>query len=293
MIEKLNQLGYNIKHKTKNSLIILVPNSERHTTIHHLTQSLNGIYDSMPTSQSSLGCVIADEYKIYVKPLEKQGHGSSGKANEKFLLDKFELYAGQFNKVVFQSEENQKIVPYKYCEDISFKRSKKVRMKADINISDGVSDCFISLKQGNAEIWESADTYGGDLAKLYISHTISQNKTQLIFDQVYKIQPNIAIECNEKECNDVVFGHDVINNGFVVIRHFREDDFWLNNKSLFVQCDQIVCDISDLKPYQKPWFFIRNDSTRTCGYKGIRVLVVYESRLNENVLKIPLSDRVD
>jgi hypothetical protein len=99
--------------------------------------------------------------------------------------------------------------------------------------------------------------------------------------------PNIAVEASAKEIEAVVFGSDLLGNGFVVVRTFRSSDFTLtqNGDILEVKVTKIIDKMRDLRGDSNIYFLIRNDSSRK-GSKirpGLRVLAVSATRINKNV----------
>ena len=294
ILEELHKLGYdNVFQKSKYTMHVLVNDKNRVSELQKIAHNLNGVYDSTPTSSSSVGKVKVDKYTIFVKPMNKQGDDSYGRQNEQFFVEMLNKYADKIDFIVFNALNATKTISYTKHEDVS-KTKTKIRNKADVKIIGKVDVNLISIKQENAQIWESADTYAKTLVKLYVQKMLMDNLVTLEFENgVYKIFPNIAIECTDDEAKDVVFGDDILNNGFICIKNFEESDFVLEKNILFIRCDQIVFNMKDLKDYQKPFFLIRNDSTRNCAYKGLRILACYASRINKNVHTIHMKDRID
>jgi hypothetical protein len=104
---------------------------------------------------------------------------------------------------------------------------------------------------------------------------------------VFKMTPNLGIKANNKEKQAVVFGSDLLDNGFVVVRTFRSSDFQmtLDGHILEVKVTKIIDKMRDLKGKSDIFFLIRNDSSRR-GSKirpGLRVLAVSATRINKNV----------
>jgi len=283
------ELGF-VKQKS-NVFHVYIGDQKRSEVLNLIAEKLNGFYDKTPTSTSSAGKVVLGKNKIYVKPSNKQGNNSYGKSNEKFFLEMLLSFSKKIKWIYFMSNNITKVISYTSHEDVS---SNKKRNKADVKINGLNTAVYISIKKENAQIWESADTYAKNIIKNYVDKLQQDKKIKLSFENnVYKIYPNVAIECTDKESEDVVFGEDILTHGFICIRNFKKEDFHLQDNVLFVKCDQIVCSLSDLYPYQKPFFLIRNDSTRNCYYKGLRVLACYASRINSNVMTIKLNQRFD
>lgn len=90
----------------------------------------------------------------------------------------------------------------------------------------------ISVKKDNAEMWESADSLWGQKAAEYVKKLEKKGKITLQQEKTghFTITPNIAIEATADEARDVVFGSDILGQGVVITKTFRESDFNLNKK---------------------------------------------------------------
>lgn len=297
VVDCIKLLGYEDAHyKTKRLIVVKTPNLSRVSALKHISAYLNAPYDSTPCYLSSIGYVKFNDIKIIAKPIEKQGDGSAGKYNEKFLIDKLNTYINsqQYPIVIFESPDQKfAIKGITAIEDVSNIRNNK-RHKTDIKIHTAYNQFNLSVKKNNAEIWESADSYAGRLVRTYVENLTQKGLVTVINKNgINAVSPNIAIECNEEETKQVIFGEDLELNGGIIINTFDEAHFKEENDILFVKCNQIIKSTLDLKEYQKPYFLIRNDCTRNCGYKGIRVLACYKSRIKGNMITFPVSMRID
>ena len=163
------------------------------------------------------------------------------------------------------------------------------RKKADVRLMiQGGKKIPISIKKDNAEIWESADSYYASTAKRIVDR--EEARGTIVVEEknsISSMQPNLGIKTTNSEKKDVVFGSDLLNKGFVVVRSFRGSDFQMSRDGdmLYVYVTQIIDKISDLKGKDDIFFLIRNDSSRK-GSKirpGLRVLAVKATRINKNV----------
>ena len=293
MIDILIGLGYeNVELIGKSKIIIKTLDSDRISILIKIANALDGIHDTS-TKSSSIGCVVKDNYKIFVKPLQKQGDGSAGKPNEIFLFNKLHEFSP--DKIIFKSDNNEIILEdIKEFRNISQVRIPKTKLKTDLEIYTKDSVFNISIKQDNAEIWESADSYCASLVHTYVNKLEKENKITLECNEHYcKIKPEIGIECTDKEAVDVIFGDDILGKGAIIKKTFSYNDFFFENSTLIIHVSSIIRSLEDLKNHQKPFFHIRNDKTRNCGIQGIRALAVYEKRINSNVLRINKEDRID
>jgi len=168
-------------------------------------------------------------------------------------------------------------------------RDTSGRKKADVRLKiKGGGKIPISIKKDNAEIWESADSYYSSIAKKVVDR--EELRGTISIEQkgpISSMQPNLAIKTTNSEKRDVVFGSDLLNKGFVVVRSFRGSDFQMSKDGdmLYVYVTQIIDKVSDLKGKDDIFFLIRNDSSRK-GSKirpGLRVLAVKGTRINKNV----------
>ena len=285
MIDQIINLGYeNVELSGKSTIIVKVLDSDRISILKNIAEAIDGIHDTN-TKSSSIGCIIKDKYKIFVKPLQKQGDGSAGKPNENLLFNKMIEFKGDNRDIIVEN--------VKEIFNCSRKRIPKTRLKTDIEIHTDDSKFNISLKQDNAEIWESADSYCADLVHKYVNHLESSGIIVLECNEHFcKLKPEIGIECNDSESHDVVFGDDIYGQGAVIKRTFTDNDFEYSDGILTVKVSSIIQELSDLSESQKPFFHIRNDKTRNCGIQGLRVLAVYQKRINANVHKINLNERL-
>jgi hypothetical protein len=290
LIDRIIELGYsNVELSGKSKIIVKVPDADRSISLSNLQEKLDAFHDTK-TVYSSIGCLRKDGYCIVIKPIEKQGDGSAGKPNELFFVNKLNEYHP--SKITFIASNKEIKISLNTFNHCARRRSPKTKFKTDIElIGDQIFN--ISLKQDNAQIWESADSYCSDLVHKYVNYLRSENKIILDCNENYcKIKPEIGVECNEKESYDVVFGDDIYGQGVVMTRTFTNNDFSYNNGHLHVNVSHLAEDLTDLTDYQRPYFLIRNDKTRNCGIQGLRVLAVYAKRINKHVLKIILNERL-
>ena len=162
------------------------------------------------------------------------------------------------------------------------------RKKADA-ILHGDREYPISLKKRNAEYWESADSYAGELARKLIDKAVEEGKTELVpvgSSQVLKLTKELVYKATKAQTRNVVFGSDLLGKGCVIQETFAgtmnytvTEDEWIE-----IKVSKIFKTISDVEndSTHAVWFLIRNDRTRnskTIGYRGLRVLAAYASRV--------------
>ena len=251
-------------------------------------EDMNAKYDPNKGA-SSIGAVVADKFTIKARPASKQGKNSAGLGNEDAMINGIEQFTKNGPMTVCITDGKKK---YEYKNVIGVEevgRDTSGRKKADVRLKiKGGGKIPISIKKDNAEIWESADSYYSSIAKKVVDR--EELRGTISIEQkgpISSMQPNLAIKTTNSEKRDVVFGSDLLNKGFVVVRSFRGSDFQMSKDGdmLYVYVTQIIDKVSDLKGKDDIFFLIRNDSSRK-GSKirpGLRVLAVKGTRINKNV----------
>ena len=292
VVSQLESAGYkNIKKISGVKLAVLVTGN-RVATLEEINSVLKGSkYDPTPSSESSVGKVVYGSISVLAKPASRQGTASAGVDNELALVKQINHYAksGPIN-VVFQGK-NKKFSIDGCTSAQSVGSDTAGRKKADIMLVDYKGKQYpISLKQDDAETWESADTFfGSGVIKSVIDRAVKDGKTQLIAQETYfTIEPNIAFAANSAEKKKVVFGSDLLPAGAVVTKTFMSSDFKMKDDTLTVNVSNIITRLSDVTGDKDVYFLIRNDKTRKAvrEYPGIRVLAAYKKRINKNVVVV-------
>ena len=305
LLKEIKKLGYHdIKEISSTRFAILVAtNSMREASLKSIMSKLKQKTDvnyDKSTSLSSIGhLVIEGKFLLTAKPKSRQGNASAGVDNEIILVE-------EINNAVKDSDEGSITVLIKHGAD-TFKLTKVTkairagadtagRKKSDVNIISNGKSVPISIKKDNAENWESADSYWGATARQFIDYAVKEKKAKLNKDgNVYKLEPNLAVKASTKEKENVVFGSDILEGkGAVIKKTFGKEDFRYDTKkaTLTIAVSEIMRELSDVTGPSDVWFLIRNDKTRLgsqIGYPGLRVLAVYESRVNQNVIRLPRS----
>lgn len=274
---------------------IRVPSLERIQSVFKKKYSV--VFDKS-TNLSSIGHLIIDgKYLITAKPKNRQGTASAGVDNEVMMVQ-------EIKNAIKDSDDKNITVIFKHggttfkltnvTEAIRAGADTAGRKKSDVNIVSKGKMIPISLKKDNAENWESADSYWGQIARQYVDAAVE--KEDVVLEQegkIYKINPNLAVKSTKEEKTNVVFGSDILpGKGAVIKKTFSKEDFKFNGKKneLTITVSEIIRTLSDIEGSPSDvWFLIRNDRTRLgspIGYPGLRVLAVYASRVNNNVKKI-------
>lgn len=291
VMNQLKMIGYDVSQKSSNKLNVLT-DQDRTVTINRILKELDGAtLDRSLTTLSSLGAIRYGDVIIVVKPKGKQGIKSAGVGNEHVLVNAINsAIKNGVDTVIFESEHNPiKLSGVTVAEAMGLKTSG--RKKADLVILHAGGKFNVSVKQDNAQIWESADSYWSQKAEQYIEKLASQGKVKLEKSDVgyYTITPNFAVEATEEEKIAVVFGSDILGHGCVMTRTFSDKDFTISGNKMFIAVTDIIQNVQDVPENKVPWFLVRNDRTRRAikKYPGIRALAVYADRINKNVLRVP------
>lgn len=246
--------------------------------------------------------VVIGNYTFDLKPASLQGSTSSGVSNEHNLVAAIN-YVIQVNgknepiNIVFT--DGKKKYTIKGCtQAVQAGADTAGRKKSDVNIQTQSGTKPISLKQDNAEYWESADTYWGKNFVPYMQNLVAEGKITLDRQATGDtfVSNNVAVEANEAETKDVVFGSDIlINKGAVITRSFIGEDFTWDGAetTLTIKCSSVITQPSEIPDSKKVYFLLRNASGRKSvpGYSGLRVMAAYKSRVTKNTVQISLAQR--
>lgn len=303
LMASLKKLGFHdVKELSSTKFAILVNTSSMRVPslikIQNTIKLNHTVKFDKSTNISSIGHLIIDDtFIVTAKPKNRQGTASAGVENEVMLVE-------EINRAVKDSDDKIITVIFKeggktfkisdVTKAISAGADTAGRKKSDVNIISGKKTIPISLKKDNAENWESADSYWGEIARQYVDVAVENGDVELEQEgKVYKIQPNLAIKSTKDEKINVVFGSDILSGkGAVLKKTFSKPDFKFDGKknTLTISVTEIIRNLSDIEGSPSDvWFLIRNDKTRLgspIGYPGLRVLAVYASRVNNNVKKM-------
>lgn len=245
------------------------------------------IHIDKPISISSIGGIKTDNILIVVKPLKVSYPGLD---NEHYLYDmlKYHTNPKPVNVVFRSSNKEYKIDQVAHANLVI---SSVGNRKADISLINTHGDIFsISLKQDDAEIWESSDSYFAEEAA-----SIIRNSPTLLHDNgsYFRIDPQIAVKATREENRKVIFGNDIFGNGRVLIRTFKNVDFERIGGTLYITVSKIIKDLRCLNKEHQVYFLIRNDKARRGipGYPGIRSVAAFQSRISGNCLFVDRTDK--
>lgn len=283
-------MGFKIK-KISSKRIAVLTDENRVEVLEKIEKQLNGKYDRTPTSASSVGMVKVGGVSILAKPANKQGIKSAGLDNEHILVEIInqKTKTGPIN-ITFISG-NKKFEMIGVTSAVSAGSDTTGRKKSDVNIISKKKTYPISIKKDNAEYWESADSYAGEIARKVLEKAINDGLISLTDGPggTTIMSKNIAYPATTKEKRSVIFGSDIENSGCVIKRTFSKNDFKDDGNNLTIQVSEIITSLSDINKDNDVWFLIRQDKSRNnkmLGYKGLRILAAYEKRINRNVIRV-------
>ena len=341
IIGLLQQGGlHNTKWKTANKLEVLVdiPNGANESEIRNdaMDQALLILKrgapkakpeHSMATGSSLGGIVFGDGSPIQIefKDAGKKGGGSSGVGNEENLRAMLQLLLMEHGKinVTFVDKRGKKI-SIKNCDKVvDASMDVADRKKADLILTSSNGSLPVSLKQINAESWESGDSLYGPQAGEIVRKLIKKGIVKLIptkqvkkrtgLVQVYKLDKEVVIEPTEEDAMNAIFGSDIrLSKGGVAIQTFKDEHFVTNGNNVTIQCDYVITKKEDIPDSHLMVWLVRNSGDRTSedsgvGIPGIRVLGSVLTRalgkkglkdvvlvdVNGNVVKNPNQSKVD
>jgi len=341
IIGLLQQGGlHNTKWKTANKLEVLVdiPNGANESEIRNdaMDQALLILKrgapkakpeHSMATGSSLGGIVFGDGSPIQIefKDAGKKGGGSSGVGNEENLRAMLQLLIMEYGKinVTFVDKRGKKI-SIKNCDKVvDASMDVADRKKADLILTSSNGSLPVSLKQINAESWESGDSLYGPQAGEIVRKLIKKGIVKLIptkqvkkrngLVQVYKLDKEVVIEPTEEDAMNAIFGSDIrLSKGGVAIQTFKDEHFDTNGNNVTIQCDYVITKKEDIPDSHLMVWLVRNSGDRTSedsgvGIPGIRVLGSVLTRalgkkglkdvvlvdVNGNVVKNPNQSKVD
>jgi len=235
----------------------------------------------------SLGGLVFPNSPVYVLVKEKkaQGGGSSGKLNEenlRFMLQSLIIEYGSIN-VTFIDKRGKKL-SIKNCNDVhDASMTVADRQKADLILTSDTGSLPISLKQVNADQWESADSLFGSRAKEVLANLQKQGviKLEKLSDSsgpYYRLNKEIVIEPSPEETMNAVFGSDLLKKGGVVVQTFQDEHFVTEDNDVTIECQYIITRKEDIPESHLMVWLIRNNRERNNPLPGLRTLGVTLTR---------------
>jgi len=305
IIPELQNIGLNDYRKDSGITVsVYVPRQDRKKTIEILLDRLDGAEYSKAGS-SSVGQVLYKGAKIQVRPAGSSGGESAGLKNEAHLVETITRMISEVGplNITFVGDNGKSITANNVTQAISAGADTKGRKKSDVNLLSNGKAIPLSLKKGNAEFWESADTIWGNKADALVDQLLKDKKITLTpypdgnvrsTDQkpFVKINPSVAMQATAEETLDVVFGSDILQGyGGVVKETFVDENYTLKGNELSITADLVITTAEDIPEKAKPWWLVRNGGVGRPRpkhkYPGLRIQAVYGSRIGPTVIKIP------
>ena len=300
IIDDLTKIGFKSPIRTSGKKVTLKVTGDRKQVIRDLVSKLPGSKYNPSAGSSSLGGIEFRGGLIVVSPSGKGGNESAGLKNEQHLINKINEFVKQYGpmEVTFVGGNGKRVTAYNVTEARGTGTDTSDRKKSDVHLVSDQNIVPISIKKRNAEYWESADSLFGKQADEIVDKLVAAKKVQLIpIDKVrpqdntqkVKISPEVAIKATPEQTEDVVFGKDILaGDGAVVKETFEDEHYTLRGNKLFVTCDLVILEPTDIPDNLQVYFIIRNDQTRNrpgSKYPGLRVLATYATRV-KNALMI-------
>lgn len=232
---------------------------------------------------SSLGGVVfsASPVTVVVKDTGKQGDSSAGVANELEMASLLQSLIQKYGSanVTFVDPRGKKMT-IRNCTNVEVAgRDTSDRKKADVVLTSDRGSLPISIKELDADMWESADNLFGKRARAILDKLITDGVVELkqIGERkmrtgtvpVYALSKEIVMEPTESEALSAVFGSDLNPKGGVVVQTFKPEHFKQVENNVTVACHAVITNASEIPESHLMVWLLRNDSTRNGGALGI------------------------
>lgn len=261
---------------------VIKTDKHRMSLLENICEEIGGEYKKFDP-HSSIGCIMKNDCRIYVKPLVNPG------------IDNEITFVKIVNDYIAQGCTTLKFGRTKITDVVSVEHVGALKSdnncKADVIIHTTTRSVPVSIKKENAERWASADnTYGLEAHKTLEtvqSYGLVEVDNFSECGNVKRISMPICRKMERKEINRCVFGSDIRKGkGFVIVETFTSSSFQLDGDVLKISGKLLRKSADVINTPYHPYLFIRNDSTRRSKHLpyGIRVEVVYESRITKNTL---------
>ena len=287
---KLMDAGFDendIVIKSSKRIRLLTKGNERQATMDKLVDDLKYKYDP-DFKGSSLGAIIADDgTAILVKPKERQGGASAGLDNEAAFVNGINEYTQDGPITVILQGKNKSLTYENVTKATEVGRDTTGGKKADAKLLSGDTVIAnISLKKGNASMWESADRRYKELMQKFSQKllkdpfpTLGLRPTEKT--DIYRLtNPEtgqdysgiIITDLPNSEEESIIFGTDDPKT-VVVKKTFTKNDFKFENNTLTIDSGFVASDLSDIENTDlDPVLVVRHDVTRTAT-NGLRPIV--------------------
>jgi len=301
----LENLGYKNVKKSGNFLIVIVdiPSGQanlkfRVETLKKIADELtkmgvNASYNPIQTSKSSIGFVEIENnpIKVIVKDEKKQGENRAGVANEHELVKIINEQIKQYGSidVVFQDDRNKMLELRGVNKAIAAGTDTKGGKKADIVLYNKNQRLPISIKQTDAEVWESADSLFGSRARVIVDKLLDRKEIELQekgsiqikgqIKPVYRLSREIVVEPTSEDAMRAIFGSDLNPQGGIVVQDFQPHHFVQYDDTIIIDCYAVIKTKEDIPDSHVMYFLIKNMPGRaSLGYYGLGTQAVTMTR---------------
>ena len=336
--DMINSFGYETKDSNSNELIVFTTEPKRGQFLRDLALKINSADSATPsnafaiaaeysqsTKNSSAGqvdCMFNDDSLRVVAKHAKKGAGGTmvkvnpGVENELRIVDAIKQLTGAKDdsdltgepiNIEFQAKEvhTKGVLIKDVVNCIGVGTDTKDRKKADIILIDkNGKQTPISIKQDNAAIWESSDTYFGKYARdiferLDLMAQVDYKKDVWVdskkpargkaskdsgYNWTLEKGSEFKVKITDpKIIKDVCFGNDILGKGFIIQKTFTDTPLIL--KEINGETRTFACPVTFLaltvdeiiNSRHCVYLLCRNNAGRanaTMGYRGLRVIVM-------------------
>ena len=261
-------------------------------------------YNPTQTSDSTLGYVEipGSPARIVVKDATIQGTNRHGVANEHQLVTLIQQCIDQYGSVnvTFKDQYGKSLAGTEIVSASATGTDVKGRKKADVVLQGKASRIPISIKQVNAEVWESADSLFGPRAREILLKLMEEGKVELKevgqkdvrgkLLPVYKISKEIVVEPTAEDAMQAIFGSDLNPEGGIIIQDFQPDHFIQKDNNIVIECYAVITSRADIPDSHLMYFLIKNfPGRKALGFYGVGTQAVTMTRaFGKNLTKNPI-----
>jgi hypothetical protein len=299
IVDLLQQLGYETK-VSGNRITVLtqIPdgkgNAEWRTLVlrdleSKLRQQLPDLgphFSDQYPARSSIGLIAFDNDRsfILVKDTGTQGERSAGRDNEVQLAAMLSSMLEKYGTIdVTFKDSRGKTLKLDNVDRIDASGLQtKGRKKADVVLYSSAGRLPVSIKQVDADSYESADRLFGQRARAIIDKLVDEGEIILNYDNgQYRLENEIAIEPTVEEALATIFGSDISPEGGIVIQTFKPQHFRQNKNKIEIDAEAVIKDLEDIPESHLMMWVIRNATGRankSMGLPGLRPMAVIRTR---------------
>lgn len=229
--------------------------------------------------------------KIIVKDENKQGEKRAGVANEHELVKLINQQIAEYGKidVIFQDDRNKMLEINGVNKAVASGTDVQGGKKADVVLYSEKQRLPISIKQTNAETWESADSLFGSRARVILDKLVAKGQVELIqtgkievkgqVKPVYKLSKEIVVEPSADDAMRAIFGSDLNPEGGIVVQDFQPHHFIQYDDTIIIDCYAVIKTKEDIPDSHVMYFLIKNHPQRaSLGYYGVGTAAVTMTR---------------